>query len=284
MRKRRALIRAAVFVLLMLLILPGFYTGLTVRRYRVDLPGITGPIRIVQVSDLHACRYGTAGEELIAAIEAEKPDIIALTGDIFDDKLPPDDAVAVLEGIAGKYPCWYVTGNHEYWSSPEAFRKAMETLEGLGIRRLAGEMELVSVRGETVAVCGVDDPDGHFMAGENPAGSWVDFGGQVGQVQELARDYKGAVVLLAHRPESMPLYVYHGFDLVLAGHAHGGQWRIPGVLNGLYAPHQGVLPEYAGGIYREGGTVMVVSRGLARETTRVPRFYNPPELVVIELV
>ena len=71
--------------------------------------------------------------------------------------------------------------------------------------------------------------------------------------------------------------------MVLAGHAHGGQWRIPGIVNGIYAPHEGFFPKYAGGEYALGDTVMIVSRGLARESTRMPRMFNPPELVVIDI-
>ena len=105
------------------------------------------------------------------------------------------------------------------------------------------------------------------------------------QPRQAAAQAEGAryTILLTHRPEQPELYTLLGFDLVLAGHAHGGQWRIPGVLNGLYAPDQGLFPRYAGGRYELDGTVMIVSRGLARESTRVPRFYNRPELVMIEL-
>ena len=71
--------------------------------------------------------------------------------------------------------------------------------------------------------------------------------------------------------------------LLLAGHAHGGQWRLPGLLNGLFAPDQGLFPTYAGGRYALGDTTLLVSRGLARESTRLPRFYNRPELVMVEL-
>ena len=88
-------------------------------------------------------------------------------------------------------------------------------------------------------------------------------------------------VLLSHRPELFENYVSRAFDLVLCGHAHGGQWRIPGVLNGLYAPQQGLFPLYAGGKYEKGSTTMIVSRGLAKETTPIPRIFNPPELVVV---
>ncbi|MBQ4118259.1 MAG: metallophosphoesterase, partial [Oscillospiraceae bacterium] len=91
-------------------------------------------------------------------------------------------------------------------------------------------------------------------------------------------------VLLVHRPEYIEQYAKLGFDLVLCGHAHGGQWRIPGVLNGIYAPGQGVFPKYAGGIYEVNGTTLVVSRGLAKESTPIPRVFNRPELVIIDII
>ena len=90
-------------------------------------------------------------------------------------------------------------------------------------------------------------------------------------------------ILLSHRPEWIETYQKYAFDLVLCGHAHGGQWRTPFLLNGLYAPHQGLFPKYAGGRYDYATGTMIVSRGLARESTPVPRIFNRPELVVVEL-
>ena len=90
-------------------------------------------------------------------------------------------------------------------------------------------------------------------------------------------------ILLAHRPEYFQLYADYGFDLALCGHAHGGQWRLPGLINGVYAPGQGLWPKYAGGIYQQAACTMLVSRGLARESTRIPRLFNRPELVIIDL-
>ena len=95
---------------------------------------------------------------------------------------------------------------------------------------------------------------------------------------------KGCRLLLCHHPEYYEPYLYErDLPLILAGHAHGGQWRIPGLVNGVYAPNQGILPPYVGGRYDAGGTTMIVSRGLARESTFVPRMFNPPELVVITI-
>ena len=90
-------------------------------------------------------------------------------------------------------------------------------------------------------------------------------------------------VLLSHRPERITELLPLNPDLVLAGHAHGGQWRLPVLLeNGLLSPNQGLFPRYTNGEYPFGDTTMIVSRGLARESTRViPRIFNRPEIVLI---
>lgn len=97
-------------------------------------------------------------------------------------------------------------------------------------------------------------------------------------------DKKQFNLLLAHRPENAEKYFEYDFDAVLSGHSHGGQFRIPFIMNGFYAPNQGFLPELAGGMYDFGGRKLVVSRGLARESTRIPRIFNRPELVLVNLM
>ena len=89
-------------------------------------------------------------------------------------------------------------------------------------------------------------------------------------------------ILIAHRPERIEDYKQYSFDLVLSGHAHGGQVRIPGIMNGLYAPHQGLFPKYAGGMYTHDNLTHIVSRGLS-VNSRLPRIFNPPELVIISI-
>ncbi|MCI6317034.1 MAG: hypothetical protein MR877_07735 [Spirochaetia bacterium] len=80
-------------------------------------------------------------------------------------------------------------------------------------------------------------------------------------------------------------YLSYDYDLILAGHAHGGQWKLPFAKNGLYAPMQGLFPKYSGGLYdfKKQGSVLIVSRGLSHQIPNIPRFFNPPELVVIEI-
>ncbi len=280
MHSTKKRILAAALPLLALFFAFGLYNNLKLQRYTIDAEPIVTPLRIVLVADLHSCRYGDDEQELIDAVDAQQPDLLLLAGDIFDDVLPDNNTAAFLESVGTRYPCYYVTGNHEYWSGESAFQEKMAILDRCGVRRLSDEAITLTVNGETLNLCGVNDPDAGRLPSERaPAG----FAAQLAQVKQLAQP-GNYTVLLSHRPEAFEQYSALGFDLALCGHAHGGQWRIPFLLNGLYAPNQGLFPKYAGGEYHLEGTTMIVSRGLARESIRIPRFYDRPELVVIDLI
>ena len=281
--KKKTKVRLLLLAIFLCLILPGFFNPLQVVHESIQAKNVSSSIRIALVTDLHSCAYGEDQRELLEAIDQEAPDLVLLGGDIFDHQMPNDRTVAFLKGMQGKYPCYYVTGNHEYWSGKEGFAKKMAILDSYGVIRLGGEMDTIEIKGTQLNLCGVDDPYAWANNGypiENGDGSYRE---QVARVADLAANGH-FTILLAHRPELFGFYSQFGFDLVLSGHAHGGQWRIPGILNGVYAPNQGLFPAYAGGRYEQDGTVMIVSRGLARESTRVPRFYNRPELVIVDLV
>lgn len=251
-------------------LLPGLWNGLKEAYYPLDAPVSGGRVRIVFVSDLHDCAWGENMADLIGAVDRQKPDLVLLGGDLFSDGAASPNSVRFLEEIAGKYPCYYVTGNHEYNGGAQAFEDRMDQLTRLGIRRLSGDMVSLDVNGVRLNLCGVDDP-------VSPG-----FEEQLKAVSALPRD-GNYTVLLTHRPEYFDLYCAYGFDLVLAGHTHGGQWRIPLILNGVYASGQGYFPRYAGGKYELDGAVMIVGRGLTRRSAKLPRICNPPELVIVDL-
>lgn len=260
-------------ILLLLFVLAAADPRMMVRRYSLDAPAVQDSIRIALITDLHSCFYGKNQQHLLQAIAREKPDLVLLGGDIFDDNREDENTCRFLEGLKGKYACYYVPGNHEYWAGREAFAEKMQVLAENDIPVLQGDCRRIQVKGETLLLCGADDPDSFRNPSMN--GQLKSMAAQAGQ-----NEY---TLLLSHRPEYFPLYVQHGFDLVLCGHAHGGQWRIPGVVNGLFAPDQGFFPDYAGGLYQQQDTVMIVSRGLARESTLIPRIFNRPELVMVDL-
>ena len=256
-----------------LLVWAGLDTSLTVQTYTVESGKVEAPVRLALLTDLHSCDYGEGQRELLDAVEEQNPDLVLLGGDIVDDgpEMPEERALATVEALAERWPTYYVTGNHEYRTGRA--EEIKELIAGRGAVVLEGTCGLVTVGGQTLQICGVDDP----AVG---AAVWQS------QLENVTAALEGDVcsILLSHRPERVTDYTGRGFDLVLSGHAHGGQWRIPLLGVGLIAPNQGLFPRYAGGTYNLEGTTLVVSRGLARESTRIPRLYNPPEVVVVDLV
>jgi len=247
---------------------------LIVRIYRVDADAITAPVRLALVTDFHGCDYGPGAVRLVEAMENAEPDVVLLAGDIFDDDMPWDASEALVTSLAARWPCFYVTGNHEYWS--ERAEEICRMIEAAGVTVLNMDARTIAINGQRLSICGIPDPEACACADAPELRTQL----TLAKAQAEPGTY---TVLLAHRPEKMDAYAEAGFDLVVSGHAHGGQVRLPGLLNGLYAPDQGWLPEYAGGLYRVGETQLVVSRGLARESTRLPRVFNRPELVIVEL-
>lgn len=267
--------RAAVFIIVIItfviFIIVVSKEGLTVRNYEIESNKINDRLRIAFIADLHSCYYGEDQTELLNCIDEQRPDIILFGGDIVDDDLPYENALLVLQATAEKYPCYYVSGNHEFWSGEIGSIK--KKIAEYGITVLEGQSETVAINGQSINICGVDDAE----IGESIF---------MQQIEEAAAQAAPArfTVFMAHRPEYIEAYLQYDFDLVLSGHAHGGQWRIPGILNGLLAPNQGFFPNYAGGAYRFHEKTFIVSRGLAKESTRVPRIFNPPELVIVDIL
>ena len=250
---------AAVFLILSAISFP-----LRTVRYTLVSRKVSKKVRIVQISDLHSCSYGKDMKNLINAVDAAEPDIIVLTGDIFDNRTDNKNSDTLLKAIAQKYPCYYVSGNHEYWGN--MWDTLCRRAESFGVTVLQGE----NVDIDGITICG--------------ASAKSDIGDGVKVCADNA-DTDSFNVLLAHFPENIDFYRSFGkFDLVLSGHAHGGQWRLPPFINGLYAPGQGLFPKYAGGRYDFDDTTFIVSRGLSRTIEHIPRIFNNPELVVIDIL
>ncbi len=267
---KKAVIALTVIVGIVILVTVAISEKLTVKKYTVKTPKVKGETRIVHISDHHSSEYG---DELIEEIAALAPDMIMLTGDIADNRVPNDNAFNFMEKIGKLYPCYYVSGNHEVATRQDRAIKDLFTTYGITV--LEGEMAEVTNGDDTFIVCGLDDPND---APDRKNRMWED---QLADCAEYAKSDNFSV-LLTHRPELAEFYKETEFDLVLAGHAHGGQVRIPLILNGLYAPHQGWFPKYAGGRYDFDGQTMIVSRGLSKYVR--PRVFNRPEIVSIDIV
>lgn len=245
-----------------------------VRTVKIPTDKVDGEIRILHLSDLHASPFGKDQAELISRIDSLSPDVILMTGDIFENRKTNEEAETLLADIGLRYPCYYVSGNHEV--ATLKLKKIKKQIASYGVKVLEGETVVFEVNGQNISISGIDDP----LAFPDSRGRlWED------QLRDCNDDISEDVfsVLLTHRPELADLYADTDFDLILSGHAHGGQVIIPGIVNGIYAPHQGFFPEYAGGTFTlKDSQTMVVSRGLSKYIR--PRIFNRPELVLIELV
>ncbi len=275
-KAKKRIAKTATLIAALVLSIVAVNDNLYVQRYYIETDKLNDGLTVALVSDLHSSKYGDDMNELVTAIEKEEPDLLFMTGDIFEEEIPHGNSETFLSEINGKYPCYYVTGNHEYKGGKERYDEIMAIIEKYDVKVLSDECETIEIDGETVNICGVEDPSRVNIFPEYDSK-------QALYDVSIASDNGYYTILLSHRPELFEKYVASDFDLVLAGHAHGGQWRIPIIMNGLYAPDQGILPKYAGGCYGEEDTKMVVSRGLSRGDTYVPRIFNRPELVIVEI-
>ena len=241
------------------------------------IPQAFSGFRIAQISDMHNAEFGEDNVLLLQMLSGSNPDIIVITGDLVDSGRTDIDIALAFAGEAVKIaPTYYVTGNHEVAISRYDVLKS--GLETSGVIVLEDEAVSLEYHGKNIILIGLSDPDATIkgdLFGEVPAMVST-------KLRNLMDGNSGYTILLSHRPELFETYVSSGVDLVLSGHAHGGQFRLPFV-GGLIAPNQGLFPKYDAGLYTGGDTNMVVSRGIGNSIIPI-RFHNRPEIVVVELI
>lgn len=263
-----------VLAILVVLTLIALDERLILRTYTVTSPKLTAEVRLAVVTDFHS---SDNADDVAAMTASCAPDAVLMVGDMFDDDTqnrPTERTLSLMRQLSALYPCYYVSGNHEAWTGE--MDALYQQTEEAGVTVLRMSSGVLTVRGQRIALCGIPDPYEMVFSGAPDTEE---------QLRQALEDVDSAdfTVLLAHRPELLAKYAQFPLDLVVSGHAHGGQVRIPGVLNGLYAPNQGWFPKLAGGAYTQGGTTLIVSRGLAVRT-RLPRIFNRPEVVLVRCV
>lgn len=285
MSKKSKIILISVYCAVALLLLSSVLfvvlgnTSIHVSNFTVksdNLPSSFDGFKIAQVSDFHSAEFGKGNSRLLDKIRASKPDIIAFTGDTLDSyDVNYDISLNFIKEALKIAPCYFVMGNHE--GRLEDYESFKNQIIDMGVVVLENTSCQIEQNGEKITLYGLLDPES--LKGE-------EYGyGEMGILEKLLRelDYKdeGYGILLSHRPECFEYYVDYKFDLVLTGHAHGGQFRLP-IIGAVYAPGQGFFPKYSSGMHTSGETTMIVSRGLGNSSIPL-RFNNTPELVIITL-
>lgn len=236
-----------------------------VTNYRYESRRLTHPLRVASVCDLHDGPY----EPLLARLHQEKPTLVAVPGDFVDRADRTARGLAFLRAVARRFPTFVSLGNHETRAGlsgllPALAQTGAELLDDRYVR--FGDL---TVGGLT---SGWREGMTQHRLGETPPPSTAFI--------ESFKRAGGLRLLLCHHPEYYPRYLKDsGIELILAGHAHGGQWRLFGC--GVFAPGQGFFPRYTAGFYDRR---MLVSRGLCRTHRFIPRLFNPRELAILDLI
>ena len=238
-----------------------------------NLPTEFNDYKIAHISDLHNAEFGENNSKIIDILKNQNPDIIAVTGDLVDSNHTNIDiAVSFMKQAVKIAPCFYVTGNHEAWT--EQYNELESKLIECGVNVLHDTYFYLEKNGTKIKLVGIDDPS--FTKGYELTEESI--------IETKLKEFNledSYTILLLHRPEYFKTYVNSNIDLVLTGHAHGGQFRLP-FIGGLVAPNQGLFPKYDSGLFTENNTNMVVSRGIGNSIIPV-RINNRPEVIMIKL-
>lgn len=275
----------SVFMIIGLILLLGLYLlsqnkWLQVKQFHIKLPksgkGLKGK-KIVQLSDIHIPRQGVSLLQLVKKVALQKPDLIVLTGDLIDVRggFPRETLQNLAQSLVHIAPTYAVSGNHD--ANGGHLKEWEDTLTAAKVRVLIDEAEWIPFEDAGFFLMGLSEKE-EFDSAPRPLLKNVTL---TKEMQNHPR------ILLAHHPELFEDYLMdltRAPDLVLSGHAHGGQIRLP-FIGGLFSPGQGRLPKYTDGVYyypEMPGNRMIVSRGIGNSSFPF-RVNNRPEIVVVIL-
>lgn len=249
--------------------------GVSIQDYSNDkIPSAFDGYKIVQISDLHNKSFGKDNINLITKIIRENPDIIVITGDLLDsNRTDYQTALSFVRQASAYAPIYYVSGNHESYLPQSEYQQFINDIS-IYVTIIDDRSAILEKDDDCINLVGLADPEmTNSILSEKQR---VRDSSVLNLIQPDMLN-----ILLSHRPELLSVYSAYGFDLVLSGHAHGGQFRLPFV-GGIYAPNQGWFPTYSNGSYQSNNTEMIVSRGLGNSIIPI-RIFNRPEIVTITL-
>ena len=260
------------------------YNDPVVREYSYESGKIAEPVKVVVLTDLHGNQFGEGNTELMQIIEEQQAEAVFLVGDFLNkyDK-EHGEVIELVDALTELAPVYYALGNHEQQYMKHQGEQLLQDITDAGAELLELSYQDIELNGQKLRLGGMVDYafalDGHDST--NPETMKP-------EVYQYLCDYQNTdllKIMLAHRPESFVLGQASetwDVDLVISGHVHGGQVVLPFV-GGLYGSDQGFLPDYVHGLHEKNKISILISSGLGSGFTGVPRFNNPPEVVVLTL-
>lgn len=262
------------------------YHNLEIEEITIKSDKINQPVDMVLISDLHDHEFGQNNSKLITKLQEINPDAILMAGDMMNSTSDrPDVAVDLIQRLVKDYPVYYSLGNQEIeYMELHHSTQLIKQLESAGVIVLEEEYEDVEVNGNLFSIGGIYD----YAFEVDGAGhmSKKDMDPDLLNYLEEFQSKDNFKLMMSHRPDSF-IFGEAGktwnIDLVVSGHVHGGQVVLP-FLGGLWAPDQGWFPDYVAGYYKFDTLDMVITSGLGSHKEILPRFNNPPEIMVLHMV
>lgn len=270
-----------IFIIILIFLAYFFYfenNSIVISKYFFDLK-IKREIRIIHLSDLHGKEFGKKNNRLKNKIFKEKPDLIFATGDMIDSNLNNmEETIEFLGDLNKRVKTIYISGNNEKRSSKAEC--IFKSLKKKGIVVLKNEIITLEVKGEKINILGLfessKDKELSNLKKIHGTYEYKDAFKLFNRLESL----KGIRIVLSHYPELFNReYSKYNFHFMFAGHAHGGQFRIPFLKRGIFAPGQGFFPKYTEGVHGDKNK-LIISRGLGN-SARVTRLFNRPEIVEV---
>lgn len=265
--KRRYRIVAAVLAPVWLTVVYGSFIEpkiLTVRSYPLVIGESGKHLRLAVISDLHLGVYRQADwtAKVVKKINALRPDVVVLAGDLVS--APAGLAgLAPLRDLQTRFGVYAVLGNHDYRAGAVDVRKAIESYD---VEVLTNESQPIAVDGQLVRLAGLDDL--LYGAPDWPAAL-------------AARQPGEKIILAVHSPDAVTQAEVEGIDLVVAGHTHCGQVRLP-----IIGPVPRIPTElgrrYDCGAFAFGQTHIFITPGAGESGARA-RLFNPPEISLLDI-
>lgn len=249
----------------------GFNNIITKKEIKIKDKKVKSNFKIALLTDIHSSKY--TEKEIIKLLKKENPDLIFLAGDIIDSRVSVEEGIDNIKEFPKLAKTYYVTGNHEAYVEEEF--KIKEKLKKLGIIVLEGDFKKIKIAENDINIFGYDD---------SSIGEEI-YEKELENIKKLKEevDEEDLNLLISHRPEKDEEYKTLKMDYVFSGHAHGGQWRLyENAKRGFYAPGQGFFPKLIDGIYDKENYKIIVSAGLAKDNTKIPRIFNNPSYEIIK--
>jgi len=254
------------------------------REWTVDLPRLDGPVRIAVLSDLHDMDLGGDNRRLVDLTASEKPDLILLDGDMLNSYSESSGRVcSLVRQLADIAPVYYAWGNHELAYMERRTSPLEAELTAAGAVVLNRSFADLNVHGQRLRLGGLYEyafaPDDFNTCNPDRMDPAV-----YAFLSEF-QDTDQCRILLSHRPDSFVFGAASatwGVELVISGHDHGGQVVLP-FLGGVFGGDQGLFPAYIHGLYEKDGIRLAITSGLGTHREILPRMWNPPEIMVLNL-